>query len=750
MPGYITSYYPTNITNITLCGQLFSKQVPNSIYIVNPTSLSYRYNLNEFNSFVSDLKADLSKYNINDKVSVIPISNISYVNNNSIVVLPTGLFPLYLLQNNSAILTQLFSRGITIIYIGGNFSYTVGSGAGSGAVIPISSLNISLPSFMSYTEATNVNGTYYLANDKSPLPELPPQPVILNLKKPMYLLRYGTVYENSSFISQIYGEGSLLVLPYYPDMFSSADLSSNLANSIFSMFWMPTYAYGCNNLTGQKLNNNLNYINLLLFNSNMKVSSYNNIAAFADNPSNFYGRIYAIYTNNSRNYSYESFNFSNINFKISGLANVNPIFYTNSYSMFNFTIFTGSQTPIVLPLHINIFNVNMTNNMVVLPETLQSAKGNFSFIVRYYASLPPGDYVAQLANSRNNVSAMALFAVPPISINLISSNYSESYSKGNFTFQITENKVPIPNLPCNVSINGRLYHQNLTTNYSGMFDYVLPKDAVIPSKQNLVFTINIYNSNYTYAYPKTPAISFTINPMYTETAIVSLVVIILLVFVKDPYRDEFYIDYVNLPSPQKIKIKIKPDDIIALFDKMNNYYHWNYMPLSKIDIRNAINSNIKYNGMPIGVTYQNVDKILDDLVVAGYLVKKEDFYIPAEWVKKSGYDITYLATFKKLRLYFMSHAYVFTDLGESSVADIIVNTKIGKIYIQIYSTSSKFKNIISHDDGDTYLTFFNQEEMDDFMDIVYSTSSSEAEKFRVYLSSGKVKLLNADNIQYIL
>ena len=75
------------------------------------------------------------------------------------------------------------------------------------------------------------------------------------------------------------------------------------------------------------------------------------------------------------------------------------------------------------------------------------------------------------------------------------------------------------------------------------------------------------------------------------------------------------------------------------------------------------------------------------------IVGADDLYAPKAWIEQSGHDIEYLVTFKKLRLYLVTHAYLFTDMDTSSVADIVATLHNERKYIIIHSKAMKFSNI---------------------------------------------------------
>ena len=151
-----------------------------------------------------------------------------------------------------------------------------------------------------------------------------------------------------------------------------------------------------------------------------------------------------------------------------------------------------------------------------------------------------------------------------------------------------------------MSLNN-LYPQNGVIK-NGLVRYYLPKGT--PEVHgNLDFSLNVMGSRshyYTQYYP-TP---LGVNEQYVEIAVVAVIMLLMIVLVKAPNRDEFYIDVPNLPEEKKIPLKLKPADVVGVFDKLNTQYHWKYMPLSKAEIKYAISTYIKVNNIPVALTYR--------------------------------------------------------------------------------------------------------------------------------------------------
>ena len=174
------------------------------------------------------------------------------------------------------------------------------------------------------------------------------------------------------------------------------------------------------------------------------------------------------------------------------------------------------------------------------------------------------------------------------------------------------------------------------------------------------------------------------------------------------------------------------------------------MPLSENEIRIGILTNLRYNGMPINISYNNLDKLLNQLIRTNELTSSDNLYMPAAWTKQSNHDIEYLATFKKLRIYFVSHTFMFTDLDTSNVADITATFHNQRINIFIYSETSKFKKTMTYEYAKTYIAFLNNDKLEEFKAKLFNSELPEAEELKLYISLNEIGLINADSPEIVI
>jgi hypothetical protein len=712
IPYSQVSYTESNLSNVFFNSTLFKTQPPERVFILNSSGNCYEC------SDLSQVDADIGKYL--GYYNLPYASSISYVNQQdlsslpsaSVLIILSGAMPLSLLSTNSnasvPLISQLLSKGIDIIYVGRNFA-----NATSGSIlVPVS--QSSIPSYLKWNDqAQHYNDSSFYLNSSS------------------YYLANGTRYGPLSYA--YYQNGSILVFPTYLSSWKNASsAASDISKALSQLFWLPKYSSG-NATIGIKANNASGIIGLPM---EKTYDNYNYTSA-ASIPSayamivGYTNKTYSI--SNHSIYRYLSYTLTpNQNGSISLPASIVP----GTQQSAIISVITGSQTPVEVSPHLTIYTINMSE-VEEIPLQPFNASGTFTFISPTQFKLPPGSYIAEIQSFYNRLYAASLFNISPIVITLRSANYTS----GAFSLFISSDAQPLSGIPYKITVN-HLYpfYGNLT---NGTIQYALP--AGTPKLTgNVDFGISMLGRNFTYVANNSP-VTITISSQYIEIAIVIIIALILVTVVRAPNRDEFYIDVPAIREQKKIQIKINSTELLSAFDKLNLYYHWRYMPLSVNEIRTAISNNIRHGSMPVSLTYSNVERLLSQMVSYGSVVAADGLYAPKTWTSASGHDIEYLATFKKLRVYFVSHAVPFNDIDLSNAADIVATINGERVYIVIHSRTSKFQKIPILENVKTYIAFLNQEKLDDFQRYVHTFTEGYAEQLRMYLSAGKISLINADS-----
>ncbi|MGD0728899.1 MAG: hypothetical protein ABR981_02380 [Candidatus Micrarchaeaceae archaeon] len=732
VPFGLVAYNSNNVNLININASIYDYPEPRFIYILNVSDQCI--SCGNSDAIETSMYTNLVKYNIVQNTSdifLISISNIKSLPPDSILVILNGLLPSQLLgpsgSGNTTILDYLLNEHTSILYVGQNFSRVVQAG---GLAVPPNQL--AFPLYLDTVPRT-VN--------------------TLKLKNPPFYFTNATFSfetNNSNYSTMTYENvynGSIVAISNYPDVSPPNQTGHDLATAIQKLFWLPRLAQGSRTVHLSASAPSSGDMGVLL--NSLKVPLNSTYVSAFDNGQ---FRI-AITANSTYSYGYSNSSYtyirSNPLLYYNGSIGLGNSIVINQTVPFSFNISTGSQNPISLTLHMQIYNLNMTPvtsawgpSGTPLPPLL-NVMGNVNFSSSERMLLAPNtSYIIKLSDFSGKEYAAAYFNTTPITITPISANLTTD----GFVFSITSARQPLNNINYTMELNN-LYPSTGIIKH-GFLNYSVPKGT--PTiRGTLNFSVNILGKNTYYVSSYNP-LPFGVSEQYIEIAVVVIFMIAMIVLVRAPNRDEFYIDVPNLPEEPKTKIMMKPDDFMSVFDKLNNSYHWRYMPLSKAEIKAAIASNIKISNIPVSLTYNNIEKLLDQLTVRNYLVSVDSLYAPVQWMNQSKHDIEYLATFKKLRLYLVTHAFIFTDLDMSSNSDIVATLHNERKYIVIYSKTSKYEKMPIYTGSKTYLAFLNSYRMEEFKNSLYNSTNVGAEELKMYIDAGFIKLVDADNPQDLM
>lgn len=729
IPFGLINYESSNVSNIDVNVSLYNYTPPSLIYVLNVSDECWQDFCGNTTGIIYNMERYLIKYNViqgPENITLISPSNVRDLPPDSILIVMDGLLPSDFLEQvgqNTTVLDHLLQEHTSIIYIGGNFSTVV---THHGVAEPIEQ---ALPTGFQFP-----NYLHTIPRTLSTSQKKIPSEFYFNSTS--YEFYEGTNYSSLNY-EDVYN-GSIVLFSSTPlaGWSNSREEGHDLAKTIQELFWLPRAAYGNRKIGLNSTKNSSGQIGVLL--NATKIPSNTN---YVNNANNGTLRVwvtangtYYPYISNSTYQYFEAKPY----FYDNGSIGINPSIVMNLSTTINFTLISGSKAPTKISFpFIELYDMNMTPVFTTPLPALTNVSGNYTFYDSQIFFLAPGrGYIMKMFNSAHQYSA-AYFTIAPFNLSL----YAANFSSDRFIFHVNSDKATINGINYTMTLDGAYPETGVIIN--NFLNYSTPEHT--PTLHGaLNFSLDVlggksYITEYYYILP------FGISPQYIEIGVVMVMMLVMILFVRAPHRDEFYIDVPNLPEEKKTDVILKARDIVGVFDKLNISYRWKYMPLSKAEIRSAISANIRVNNIPVGLTYANVEKILDQLVAKKELVTADDLYAPTDWIEKSKHDIEYLATFKKLRLYLVTHAYIFTDLDTSTSSDIVATLHSERKYIVIYSKTSKFGKVPIYAGSATYIAFINSYKLEEFKNTLYNSTSAEAEELKMYISADMVKLMDSDN-----
>jgi hypothetical protein len=711
VPYALIDYSSSNVISANFTFNVYGENPLSNIYFVESPSMCY--DCFDYNDVENGLRYYLSRYGLleYEKFNTVNLNNINSIPKNSTVIIATGLLPATMMPNSgypyNESLLSLLMNGDTVIYVGDNFSRSIGTG---------SIIFQTNPSTMSLLNSYNL----YEGNGFSNYSEF-------YLNRPTFSL--ANRYYSISYAKSL--NGTLVAFANLPtSAWSNASaMARDISLALYDRFWLSELAYGTYNLMNPGNSGSFGLLALQKYITYQNGSSIDNAYPFI-----------SIAAYNYTNYTIKSLPFK-IYFSVNGtLSMPSTIAETQTIPMLISMNINSSQKQLVIP-HIDLYNQNMSYTASIPIGFFNTSTG--INIIKYQSfALPSGYYIAVLKDFYNRPYAESLFDLAGININPISLDFKN----GTFVFSITSMGLPITNSTYSISLNNGYNTTGFTRN--GTIIYKLPKGSVTNYGQQ-TFEINMFKTSYTYSTSYIKEV-LHIPVYYIEFAIVIIVIVILNLVLKAPTRDEYYIDVPNFPPSKKVHVTVQKEDILSLFGKINLHYHWHYMPLTAEEIKSGIGTNIRYNNMPVSITLQNVRIILTQLVNSGDLLNAGSYYAPKKWIEESGYGIDYLTTFRKLRDYCVTAGLLFTDLGAADNADIVLTKNGIQAYLIIYSESGKMKNILIDEEARKYIVFLDEESRLKFIEGLHEAYGEEAQALRIGLANDYIRIIDSDHLDQLV
>ncbi len=735
LPYALIRYSSFNTTYINANATLLRYPPPSKIYLVNISNECFQ--CGNTTAIESAFFSKLMKYGIIQSpanVSIVYPDSLLDLPNDSLIIVLNGLLPstfFSTVSGNLTVLDYLLIRHTSIIYVGQAFNNMLLP----DSVITPASAHPTYLQTVPYSGNSLVKNRGYFFN-KSTF-------AFANYSEFGGSQYFRTIYSGYISYNDVYN-GTIIAFPNTASAWQTPNQTgSDLAKAVQQMFWLPRYGAGTRTIKTPNTANATGELGVVM---NATTLLYNaSIASEADKT----GALRIVLAENAV-YSYGAANsiyqyiVAKPQLYDNGTLGIYKSIVTNQTVPLTFSIATHSNTLVNIQPHLTIYTINMTEISSTPLSFIHNISNNFTFLLPYQRiQLQPGlGYIIKLHSFYGTEYAGAFFNVSPLVLFLVSANATSD----RFYFSITSNKQPINNLAYTLKLNNQYPQKGVIRN--GTIFYQTPKGTpTIVGKLN--FSLNVSGSIFYYGAAYNP-LPFAINEQYIEVLVVVILMLVMVIFVKAPGRDEFYIDLPNLPEQKKASIKLKPKEIMDVFDRLNASYHWKYMPLSKGEVRSAIASYIRYSNIPVSITYNNLENILAELAVNKYLVSIDELYAPVQWIDASKHDIEYLATYKKLRLFLVTHGFIFTDMDTSTNADIVATLRNERKYIVIYSKSSKFQKIPVYNGSVTYIAFINSFKIEDFRNSLYSSTTAESEQLKMYISANYVKLIDANNPEELI
>jgi hypothetical protein len=202
------------------------------------------------------------------------------------------------------------------------------------------------------------------------------------------------------------------------------------------------------------------------------------------------------------------------------------------------------------------------------------------------------------------------------------------------------------------------------------------------------------------------------------------------------------LDIPDFPPLSTIKIPVKRENVLEIFDNVNLGYSWKWMPLRPEELKNGFRK-LTYNGKPIIVGDFNLDRILSRMRDEGLVKNELDYWGLARWEKESGHTIRYLTLYRIMRNVFVNNAVKFSKIDAMPDCDLKAIAGKEELYFHIMEEPAQrvvHRALATAKRGKTIIVFLTQEEADAFSASLTSTSKL-AVGLKMEMQSGNILVM---------
>ncbi len=352
----------------------------------------------------------------------------------------------------------------------------------------------------------------------------------------------------------------------------------------------------------------------------------------------------------------------------------------------------------------------------------------------------PGRYVVRVEDKAGKVYAATSLDVADMDVEV----NRTVWQTGKFSFFLSSAGQPVSPRSLTVSLDGRAKRDYYPSSYSYdsgrtaiAYDY---GTGVSPGNHTFAFAIGSRSKALSLEYR--PSKNFWENPWVLILGGISLLVFGIGVILRRPEVLRYGLDIPDFPPLSTIKIPVKRQTVLEIFDSVNASYSWQYMPLRTDELKNGFR-RLTYNGKPILVGDFNLDRILARLKEEGEAKEELGYWGLSSWEAASRHSILYLAIYRILRNVFVNNAVKFSRLDAMPDCDLKAIAGKEEIYLHIMQEPAEkvvHKALATAKRGTTIIVFGSEEERDAFANSLTSTSKL-AVALKMEVNSGNIMLL---------
>ena len=711
---FLLDYGSANLSYMNFTANLYSDHPPSQVFLLDYT----RNGADSYPVFRKELLSGLASAGL--PASEVEIGKAAFLPAGSLLIVPTGYFPEELLGMNSNFnFKDLLARGVTIVYIGLPFDDKALSSSGL-VNSNFSELAFSVPEVSDQAKSTD---GFSLSNARY-------------IVTPVQTGRghFSSVAALYGSVSAVrYGGGYMIFLPQSLDGGWHADGGKQAATDILRLIveerWLAPVASAAvpaDLSDGQHL-----------------------VSLFAEPfPTDSTYVQLVVDTADGQGIARSSRQVFNLQKTQKGeMTPVEPetvpYYLSGGKTSLNIKLLESSAQPV--KLYVRMYKDGTLNQTSEVEQGLTNP--NSETFPELEVDAEPGNYTVLVEDDNGKVYAATQLSVIGLDVY---QNLSD-WQGGHFSFILSANGEAVSPPDFSISLDGQkekqYYRDSLTytedrTATVANYDY---GEAVKTGKH--VFLLSFagkWVKEMDITYTRSPP--FWENPINIFLGIVSLVTVGIGVMLRRPEVLKYGLDIPDFPPLSTIKIPVKKQTVLELFDAVNAGYSWQWMPLRTDELKNGFRK-LTYNGKPILIGDFNLERILAHLRTEGLVKDEIGYWGKSSWEKDSRHTIAYLTMYRIMRNVFVNNAVKFSKLD--AMPDCDVKAIAGKEEIYLHIMEEPFERVVhralaTSKRGTTIMVFKTDEERDAFKDSLTSTSKL-AVGLKMEVNGGSILLLPVRN-----
>ena len=702
---YHTAYSRTRINssglpNMSMTAAVYDSIVPNSVFMLR----SERYQAESYPEFKSSLSSRLST--IGMEVNEISPSELDKLGSAAMLIVPSGYIPEELVSGDSPMLYRLLERGVTVIYIGQDFSRMISK---SGSVVPTPS---------SFLQLRDRRVTFDTGAPLSP-------DSTVKIKNPLYGatgLEGGWSF-GGAYSVLTYKGGFIIFAPQTLDggWETGADAAKDTFDSIFLTRWLTPKAQATRAV---ELSGNDEFE---LFTSRFEGdSAYLKVSGYNEDYSN------GFYTASL--------------LKKSTKGEI----YSRGH-----TVLPGDISPTTLDLILLLresggekFLFLLITNMSGEVDRASVAGTKVSLdsqaTVPHSFSLPTGDYILSVIDQEGNEYARSYIRSQEVTI----SPYRANTRTDSYSFRAFGDGQPVTLESITAKIDNGAYG---TYSFSRVSTIEINAREGGYSLPDGVHEVTFQSGNYIAKLSvdkRAPPSLFT-EPFFLAAVALALIALAVAYIFKASEIPIYGLDIPDFPPQSTTKVPLKKDVLLGVLDKVNQKYRWKNTPLGLSEIKGAF-KEILFEGRPVFISDYNLEYLLDQLAGLGLIKKEAGYYVRSSWEEDSGKSAKYLAMFRALRDICINDAVPFTQMGASREYDSKITILGQDMYVHFYEGPESIAKvmpslqlglnlIVAEDDGEV-------EELNEYL----SSGDEAATLLKLEAQSGSLQIKTLQDLQKMI